>query len=92
MLLIEHGLFGKPNPSELTLRLQSWMRSFFNKIGYRMPMSEDLHLLSCLTKVDIYELAKEDLMQGGLECCSVSQMYEVWKKHFKNVKIPKVKE
>ena len=67
------------------------MRTFFQKVGDRMPMSEAVHLPSCLTKVDIYELAKDDLTQGGLHCCSISMMYEIWKSEFDNVKIPKVR-
>lgn len=90
VVVIEHGHTGKTRPHESTLRLQSWMRSFFQKVGDHMPMSEAIHLPSCLTKVDIYELAREDLTQGGLQCCSASQMYEIWNKEFKNVKIPKV--
>ena len=45
-----------------------------------MPMSKIIHLPSC---VDVYELAKEDLTQGGLECCSESTMYDIWKKELK---------
>lgn len=90
VLLVEHGLTGRIRPSESTLRLQSWLRSFFQKMGDQMPMSKTIHLPSCLTKVDVYELAKEDLTQGGLECCSESTMYDIWKKEFGNVKIPKV--
>ena len=48
---IEHGLTGRLKPQESTLRLQSWMRTFFQKVGDRMPMSEAVHLPSCLTKV-----------------------------------------
>lgn len=89
-VLIEHGLTGRLKPNESTLRLQSWLRSFFQKVGDRMPMEDALHLPSCLTKCDVYELARDDLTQGGLECPSISQMYGIWKKEFKNVKIPKV--
>lgn len=92
VLFNEHGLTGKAKPHDSTLRLQSWMRSFFQKVGDRMPMSEAVHLPSCLTKVDVYELAREDLMQGGLECCSASQMYEIWSREFRHVKIPKVQQ
>ena len=90
VVIIEHGLTGKSRRSEATLRLISWMRSFFEKIGDRMPMSNDVHLPSCLTKSDVYDLAKDDLTQGDLACCSPSQMYELWKTDFSHVKIPKV--
>lgn len=90
VLTVEHGLTGKLNTSESTLRLLGWMRSFFGKIGDKMPMSDTINLPSCLTKLDVYELARDDLTQGGLSCCSPSHLYEVWKKEFPNVKIPKV--
>lgn len=90
VVTVEHGLTGRLNTSETTLRLLAWMRSFFGKLGDRMPMSDAIHLPSCLTKHDVYELAKDDLTQGGLSCCSPSHLYEVWKTEFPNVKIPKV--
>lgn len=90
VVVAEHGLTGKSIQGEATLRLISWMRSFFGKIADHMPMGNDLHLPSCLTKADVYELAKDDLTQGGLTCCSPSHMYQVWKSEFPNVKIPKV--
>lgn len=91
VVLLEHGLTGRLNTSEATLRLLGWMRSFFNKVGDYMPMSEDIHLPSCLTRVDVYELANCDLTQGGLSCPSLSYMYELWRREFSQVKIPKVR-
>ena len=90
VLILEHGLTGKLNTSESTLRMLEWMKSFFLKIGDSMPMSEEIHLPSCLTRTDVYELAKCDLTQGGLSCPSLSYMYELWRKEFSLVKIPKV--
>lgn len=90
VVTIEHGLTGRLKTSATTLRLLGWLRSFFGKIGDRMPMSDTINLPSCLTKHDVYELAKDDLTQGGLSCCSPSHLYEVWKTEFPNVKIPKV--
>lgn len=87
---IEHGLTGKSKISGASLHLISWMRSFFAKIGDPMPMSKDVHLPSCLTKADVYDLARDDLTQGNLVCCSRSQMYELWSDEFAHVKIPKV--
>ena len=90
VVALEHGLTGRLNTSQSSLRLISWMRSFFEKIGDHMPMSDALHLPSCLTRVDVYELAKDDLTQGGLACCSLAHMYKVWNDEFPHVKIPKV--
>lgn len=91
VVTVEHGRTGRLNTSQITLRLISWMRSFFSKVGDHMPMSDDLHLPSCLTRVDVYQLAKDDLTQGGLPCCSLPHMYKVWNDEFAHVKIPKVK-
>lgn len=74
-----------------TLRVTAWLRSFTDKLGDRMPMSDEIHLPSCLTKADVYELAVDDLMQGGdTHCPSISIFYEVWRSQFPHVKIPKV--
>lgn len=91
VIVLEHGLTGRLNTSDSTLRLLGWMRSFFSKIGDCMPMSDAIHLPSCLTKVDVYDLAKYDLTQGSLPCCSSSYMYDLWKREFPQVKIPKVR-
>lgn len=90
IIAVEHGHVGFSRISTTTLRTVSWLRSFFSKVGDRMPMSDEIHLPSCLTKVDVYELARDDLCQGGLQCTSLSQFYSVWTSKFENVKIPKV--
>ena len=90
VVIIEHGLAGKYNTSESTLRLLEWMRNFIRKVGDSMPMSKAIHLPSCLARRDVYDLAKHDLTQGGLSCPSLSHMYELWRKEFPEVKIPKV--
>lgn len=50
ILLLEHRRTGRLNTSESTMRLLEWMRSFFCKIGDYMPMSDQIHLPSCLDK------------------------------------------
>lgn len=85
-----HGRASSSNLSTDTMRMTCWMRSFFSKVGDRMPMSNELHLPSCLTKADVYELACDDLTQGGLQCSSLSQFYSIWTAEFNYVKIPKV--
>ncbi len=45
-----------------TFRVISWLRSTFSKrVGDQMPSSSAIHLPSCLTKADVYTLAKDDL-------------------------------
>ena len=47
-----------------------------------MPMCDEIHLPSCFTKHDVFDLAKDDLTQGGLSCCSPFNLYAVWKTEF----------
>ena len=88
----EHGLLGVPQSHRACerIRLVSWLRIFVEKVGDKLPMSDDIHLPSCLTKGDVYTLASDDLTQGGLSCCKISTFYDIWKSEFPNVKIPKV--
>ena len=93
VLEVEHGRKGIVQPSEGTLRMISWLKIFAKKVGDRMPMSQDIHLPSCLSKIDIYNLASDDLMQGSAgrgSCISMSNFYSLWEEKFSHIKIPKV--
>lgn len=90
VILAEHGRLGKGRLCESTIRAISWLRMFVEKVGDHMPMKEEIHLPSCLTKADVYSLAADDLSQGGLECCGKSTFYRIWQREFPHVKIPKV--
>ena len=90
MLLAEHGRSGMQYPSAATSNIISWMISFFEKVGDRMPMWESVHLPSCLCKQDVYVIACDDLSRVNLEVCSRSTFFQVWESRFKNVVIPKV--
>ena len=87
---IEHGRKSKSYRGCEWIRTVSWLRTFFNRVGDKMPASKDIHLPSCLTKSDVYVLAASDLSQGGLECCSRTTFYRIWITEFPDVKIPKV--
>lgn len=64
---------------------------FIAKVGDGMPMKDDIHLPSCLTKADVYALAVDELSQGGLMySCQKSTFYQVWQTQFPHVKISKV--
>ena len=76
-LIVEHGQLGKGSYSSNTIRVVSWIRIFFDKVGDCMPAKTLIHLPSCLTKSDVYALAVDDLSQGGLECCKKSTFYQV---------------
>ena len=54
VVLAEHGRLGKGRLSDSTIRVISWMRTFFQKVGDHMPSKEEIH---CLTKLDVYTLA-----------------------------------
>lgn len=86
----EHGRLGRGDVSEKSIRIINWLRMFVEKVGDKMPTSQDIHLPSCLTKADVYALVYDDLSQGDLECCKQSAFYDIWQRHFPNVKIPKV--
>ncbi len=86
----EHGRQGEIMPRDFTIRAVSWMRTFFEKVGDRMLMSESIHLPSCLTKADVYCLAYDDLTSGGTESCSLTTFYRVRANNFPHVQIPKL--
>ena len=67
-----------------------WLHMFINKLGDHMPTDGSIHLPSCLTKSDIYELASVDLSVGDIMVCSKSSFFQLWKKEFQHVKIPPV--
>lgn len=90
VLRAEHGRFGRSETSDVSVRVISWLRIFVEKVGDRMPTSMAIHLPSCLTKSDVFALATDELSQGGLKCCKLSTFYEIWKREFPNVKIPRV--
>lgn len=90
ILQIEHGRQGLRSCRDSTVRATSWLRIFVDKVGDRMPTDGTIHLPSCLTKSDVYNLAQEDLSQGGVPMCSRSSFFRLWKNDFKHVKIPPV--
>ena len=89
-IVAEHGNVGKGHHHDASVRTISWLRMFFDKVGDRLPMRDDIHLPSCLKKADVYALAADDLSQGGLECCSHATFYKIWMEEFPTVKIPRV--
>ena len=76
IIAAEHGLLGKSQVRDASIRVTSWLRTFVEKVGDKMPTSMDIHLPSCLTKSDV--------------CCNMSTFYNIWKRDFPHVKIPKV--
>lgn len=87
---VEHGLLGRKFSHGPVIRAKMWLHMFITKLGDQMPTDGKIHLPSCLTKSDIFELASEDLSVGGVSVCSKSSFFELWKKEFQHVKIPPV--
>lgn len=54
VLVAEHGRLGKCEISDASIRVTSWLRTFIDKVGDRMPTSAAVHLPSCLTKHDVF--------------------------------------
>ena len=77
---IEHGQQGRESVREPSVRAAMWLRMFVDKIGDRMPTDGTIHLPSCLTKSDVYDLAWHDLSSGGLVVSSRSSFFQLWKK------------
>ena len=87
---VEHGLLGRKFSHGPVIRAKMWLHMFITKLGDQMPTDGKIHLPSCLTKSDIFELASEDLSVGGVSVCSKSSFLELWKKEFQHVKTPPV--
>lgn len=85
---VKQGRLEKSQIPDSSIRAVSWLWTFTDKVEDHMPMKEEIHLPSCLTKADVYTLAKDDLTQRGLQCCKVSTFYSIWSSSFRNVKIP----
>lgn len=90
VLQIEHGRQGRLSVRVPKVRAAMWLRMFVEKVGDRMPTDGSIHLPSCLTKVDVYDLAQHDLGEGGIKVCSRSTFFQLWKSDFSHVKIPPV--
>ena len=91
VVFAEHGRLGRGQYSAASIRAIGWLRMFIKKLGDHMPMKDEIHLPTCLTKFDVYMLAADDLSQGNLQCCGMSTFYRIWAAEFPNVKIPQVR-
>ena len=85
----------KPVRSELTKcsEAKTWMKSYFNLVGDRMPHVQRIHLPQFLTKNDVYIRMKRELMERGIEerdIITLSTFYRFWIKDFHDVIIPQV--
>ena len=68
-----------------------WLEMFTEEVGNRMPMSEDLHLPSRLTKIDIYNLANMLGDSRSTPCIiSLSSFYDLRENKLSDDEILKV--
>ena len=68
-----------------------WMASFFDLMGDRMPNNVTLHLPSSTTKLQIYQRMLDDMSgRGKAVIISQSHFFDIWKRNFDHVLIPKV--
>ena len=71
----------------------AWMESYFKRIGDRMPHTQQVHLPSFLSKLNVYHQMMDELTQQGLtdeKQLSLSHFYALWNKRFSYCIIPKV--
>lgn len=77
--------------STKVIEAKTWMTRYFNRIGDSMPHMDQVHLPHGLTKQDIYNTMKSQLLEQGLTTVvSLSHYYSIWDSSFKKVVIPKV--
>lgn len=69
---------------------RAWMVYYFNGYGEKMPMKNQIHLPSYLTKQKLFDRMKEDLDKKDDVYLSYSRFCRLWKSEFSNVIIPPV--
>ena len=67
-----------------------WIGSYCTQCADKLPDTEKLHLPSCLSARDIYNMCKSDLEKHGEETVSESHFYLIWRTQFSHVVIPRV--
>ena len=67
-----------------------WLRSYCSQCSDKLPDTEKLHLPSCLSARDIYNMCKMELEKLGGEAVSESHFYFIWRTEFSHVVIPRV--
>lgn len=72
---------------------KAWMEIFFTQIGDHMPHINQIHLPHVMTRRDVYQRMKNDLLDVGLlerDIISQSYFYTIWRKFYRHVVIPEV--
>ena len=88
-----HVNLGRRRVNTKAESVSSWMDSYFNLIGDKMPTNDQIHLPSWETQKDIYSRYAEDMNSRGLneeDIAGISMFYKIWTEQFSNVIIPQV--
>ncbi|XP_033108986.1 uncharacterized protein LOC117110398 [Anneissia japonica] len=78
--------------SNATQQCRAWFCKFCNEYGDKMPMNDQIHLPSTLTKHDVYEHMKDDFELGNEDVCALVTFYKMWTSEFRHVVIPEVSQ
>ena len=78
------------NTTRRTEIAMAWMKSFFSRVGDRMPDGVELHLPSYLNFKMLHAFMIEDLTKVNDDVISYTQFVNLMKTKFPDVRIPKV--
>jgi hypothetical protein len=86
-----HANTGGCNLSWNSEAVVNYLTKYFEQMCDNLPTGNIMHLHSNIRKHEIFEQVKKNCLKGqGQQCCSYTTFSALWKKHFPNVKIPKV--
>ena len=80
--------------SSKTLEAITWMEQYFQRVRDKRPDKADsIYLPTCLTEKKLFEIYVDDVYNGDLSSSiSRSQFNNLFRKEFKHVSIPKVRQ
>lgn len=90
VVCVEHGNVGLKKPTKKTKDCIAWLEFSISCVGKHQPDQQTIHLPSCFNIKSIYLRMVEENNGFGLESVAQSQFYNIFKKEFPAVIIPKV--
>ena len=90
-LLLEHGNAAFKRPTSKMKDCIAWLQFIVNCVGQHQPDQSVTHLPSCFSFHSIYKQMVKDNDAFRIKSVSLSQLYNIFRKEFKNVTIPKVR-
>jgi hypothetical protein len=77
--------------SSLSYILESWLEDFFNNNCEKLPNKDIVHLPDSFSKLEVWKIFKSSFSNfDKYENVSYRFFCKAWRKHFPNVKIPKM--